>query len=490
MNKYEKEVEKQLLDNEKEILKELQKSYTEALANIKARISDLLNKSDELTPSQTYQLNFQRNLERQVSSIIDVLKNDINSNTNTYLTKMYEDSFIGTSYNLSKEYNFNTYLEINQTAVLEMVNKPIENMTFSERTNVNMNDFKKKIKSEISRGFATSRTYAEMSQSISLVAERSMYKAYRIARTEGLRVTSESKLDYAKKVKNKYGTDLVKQWDSTLDGKTRVEHQELDGQIKEIDECFECSGGKAKAPGLFGNPAMDCNCRCCLLQIPRWAIDHKFTKIDNEKTFNKNGEVNLIEGKDYNEYKKNYFKYLNNKNIDFSSLNLENLKDKQMKNDLIYLTKEYNTRLRSVSLHSRKEIKASGDVGLSGNMRLSTKQKTTYFHEFAHSITQTNLIKYDLGNDIDKLFWNEANKLFKEYKKEIRELSRNQPLKVYEIKISDYSLDNVDEFIAEGFARAKLDGTDALAKDYSFNNNILSPYAIKILNLIDKYYKK
>lgn len=251
MNKYEKEVEKKLLDNEKEILKELQKSYTEALADIKSRISDLLNKSDELTPSQIYQLNFQRNLERQVSSIIDVLKNDINSNTNTYLTKMYEDSFIGTSYNLSKEYNFNTYLEINQTAVLEIVNKPIENMTFSERTNVNMNDFKKKIKSEISRGFATSRTYAEMGQTISLVAEKSMYKAYRIARTEGLRIASESKLDYAQKVKNKYGADLIKQWDSTLDGKTRPEHQQLDGQIRELDEDFECSGGKAKAPRII-----------------------------------------------------------------------------------------------------------------------------------------------------------------------------------------------------------------------------------------------
>ncbi len=251
MNKYEKEIEKQLLDNEKEILKELQKSYTEALADIKARISDWLNKSDDLTQSQIYQLNFQRNLEKQVTSIIDVLKNDINSNTNTYLAKMYEDSFIGTSYNLLKEYNFNTYLEINQSAVLEMVNKPVEDMTFAERTDVNMNDFKKKIKSEISRGFATSRTYAEMSQSISLVAEKSMYKAYRIARTEGLRIASESKLDYAKKVKNKYGADLVKQWDSTLDGKTRPEHQQLDGQIKEIDEDFECSGGKAKAPRII-----------------------------------------------------------------------------------------------------------------------------------------------------------------------------------------------------------------------------------------------
>lgn len=49
-----------------------------------------------------------------------------------------------------------------------------------------------------------------------------------------------------------------------------------------------------------------------MLQIPRWAIDHKFTKIDNANQFNKNGEVNLIQGKDYNEYKKNYFKYLEN----------------------------------------------------------------------------------------------------------------------------------------------------------------------------------
>lgn len=251
MNKYEKEVEKQLLDNEKEILKELQKSYTGALSSIKTRINELLNKSDDLTQSQIYQLNFQRNLEKQVTAIIDVLKNDIKTNTNTYLAKMYEDGFIGTSYNLSKEYNLNTYLEINQAAVLEMVNKPIENMTFADRTDVNMNDFKKNVKSEISRGFATSRTYAEMSKSISLVAEKSLYKAYRIARSEGLRIQSESKLDYAKKVKNKYGADLVKQWDSTLDGKTRPEHQQLDGQIQEIDEDFECSGGKAKAPRII-----------------------------------------------------------------------------------------------------------------------------------------------------------------------------------------------------------------------------------------------
>lgn len=312
MNKYEKEVQKQLLDDEKKILKELEKTYTNALATIKARIKELKGKSDELTQSQIYQLEFQENLEKQVSAIIELLKQDITSKTNTYLVSAYENSFVGEAYNLSKTYNMETFIGIDQKAVLDSVNKSIDDMTFAQRTDVNMNDFKKSIKNEISRGFSTGMSYSEMARSISLVAERDMYKAYRIARTEGLRVQSESKLDYGNTLKEKYGADLVKEWDSTLDGVTRPEHQELDGQIKELDEDFECSGGKAQAPGLFGNPAMDCNCRCCMLQIPRWAVGIPLTKLDNANPFKDDGSVNLIDGKDYEEYKKNYFKYLNN----------------------------------------------------------------------------------------------------------------------------------------------------------------------------------
>lgn len=324
MNKYEKEVQKQLLDNEKQMLKELEETYTKALASIKKRISELQGKSDELTQSKVYQINFQKYLERQVTSILELLKNDINSNTNTYLAKMYEDGYIGTSYDFLKAYGLETVMPIDQKAVLDTVNKKVDDMTFAERTDVNMKEFKTSVKSEISRGFATSRTYAEIAQSISLVAESQMYKAYRIARTEGLRVVSQSKLNYAKSVKEKYGADLVKKWDSTLDGKTRPEHQQLDGQIRELDEDFECSGGKAQAPGMFGNPAMDCNCRCCLLQIPRWAVDVPLTKIDNANPFKENGEVNLIEAKDYSEYKKKYFKYLENDD----KITIDNLLDK------------------------------------------------------------------------------------------------------------------------------------------------------------------
>ena len=82
------------------------------------------------------------------------------------------------------------------------------------------------------------------------------------------------------------------------------------------------------------------------------------------------------------------------------------------------------------------------------------------------------------------------NKLFKNYKKEINYLQKNNPLKIYDIKISDYSLTNVDEFMAEGFARAMLEKTGEIAKDLAYNSEKMSPYAIKILDLINKYYKK
>lgn len=316
MNKYEKEVQKTLLNNEKEVLEELEKTYVKSLSTIKARISELMGKSDELTQSQIYQLRFQQNLEQQVSAIVELLKQDVKTKTNTYLTSVYENSFIGESYNLSKTYKMNTFVGINQNAVVKTVEKPIEKMTFADRTNVNMNDFKKAIKNEISRGFATSMSYSQMARNVSLVAEKNMYKAYRIARTEGLRVQSESKLDYNNSLKEKYGADLVKRWDSTLDGVTRPEHQELDGQIRELEEDFECSGGKAQAPGLFGDPAMDCNCRCCVTTLPRWAIDVPLTKLDNANPFKEDGNINLIDGKDYEEYKKNYYEYLNNKEND------------------------------------------------------------------------------------------------------------------------------------------------------------------------------
>lgn len=64
------------------------------------------------------------------------------------------------------------------------------------------------------------------------------------------------------------GESLTKKWNAILDGKERETHRRLHGTKILLDEYFETENGRATAPGLFGVPEEDCNCRC-LLTIER-----------------------------------------------------------------------------------------------------------------------------------------------------------------------------------------------------------------------------
>jgi uncharacterized protein with gpF-like domain len=124
-----------------------------------------------------------------------------------------------------------------------------------------------------------------------------------ITRTEGHRILSQSALDAQKKAVSK-GADLVKKWSAALDGNTRPNHRILDGQLKEIDEPFEVAGMKVEAPGMFGNPTEDCNCRCALQQRARWSLDEKELQVlkDRAKYFG------LDKTEDFERYKEKYLK--------------------------------------------------------------------------------------------------------------------------------------------------------------------------------------
>lgn len=317
MDKIQGEVEKTLLNHEKEAFKQLKSSYTNALADIKARVKILQSNIDDLQgidttgyteeqlkiyksqiQSKVYQLEYQKTLSKQVGSIVDVLKQDTISNVQGYLDKVYTDGYLGMQYYINKQ-GIPVTTPINPSEVVKVVNKKIEDMTFADRINVNMNDFKKTIRAEISRGIANGSSYKEIASMLSMVTGEDMYKSQRIVRTEGARVSSEAKLTSIRDMKEK-GADLVKVWDSTLDLKTRREHGLLDGQWVEVDESFKVSGYKVMGPGLFGDPAQDCNCRCVLLSVPRWDVDSSITKYDNEHD-------ELVEVKNYQDWKQGYY---------------------------------------------------------------------------------------------------------------------------------------------------------------------------------------
>ena len=302
MNKKQAEVEKQLLENEKEVLKKLKRNYIKALSDIQERIKVL--QSNEMTQSKIYQIQYQRNLEKQLKAIVDLLGSDNVKTINDYLIKQYQDSFIGILYNMQQNEGIPFIMPINQETVVKSITKKTEDYKISERIYKNTEQLKNTIQSEISRGISQGQLYTSIARNIKNYSEADLKKSYRIARTEGGRVQSEAKFDVMKRAKEN-GADVVKQWDSTIDSKTRMTHAQLDGQIRELEEPFEINGYKAMYPHDFGIAEEDINCRCCVLERARWAVkdETNLTKIVDGDT------VEFKNIKDYQDFKQKYLDF-------------------------------------------------------------------------------------------------------------------------------------------------------------------------------------
>lgn len=301
MNKRQKEVLKLSLQDEEAVLKELERNYTKALADIKRNIKEL--QANPLTQSKAYQLQFQKQLETQISAIVDVLSGNNFASIADYLNSSYLNGFIGNMYDLQGQ-GIPLIIPINQKQVLKAVQKTGDDIKLVNKVGVSTKELKKQVLSELQRGLATQLSYADIARNISAYGQASLGRSMNIARTEGHRVQNEARFDSMLAAKEK-GANIVKQWDSTLDGATRPEHAELDGQIVEIDEDFTVGGYSAPYPGAFGDPYMDCNCRCAVLQRARWAVagETSYQKWNNQ-------DGGFIKCTGFNDFKNQYLKSL------------------------------------------------------------------------------------------------------------------------------------------------------------------------------------
>lgn len=255
-----------------------------------------------------------------------------------YVDKIPEDGYIGIMYDLQKQ-GIPLTIPIDQkqaTKAIQLDSKLSNNLY--GRLSEDVSKLKTSVRAETSRGIENGSSWLDMAGKISKSMkntpfEKAINNSIRIARTEGHRIQNADTLDAQYKAKEK-GANVVKQWDATLDGATRDTHRQLDGQIKEVDEDFEVNGLRASAPGMFGDPAEDCNCRCSLLQKAKWALDDK----ELETLKDRAEYFGLDKSKDFEDYKE---KYLQASPI-FDSL-LENkpgsnISDKQRYEDTVTAT--------------------------------------------------------------------------------------------------------------------------------------------------------
>ena len=284
MNSRQLQVQRSLLKNEKAVIKQLERSYQDAIADIDKFILQLLARKDtENLQSIIYQIKYQEAIKKELESYLKVLHSKNFNTIDEYLKECYKQAHIGTLFDLQGQ-GVPLILPLNQEQIIKAVtlNSKLSAPLYNA-LGYNLDALKISVVQEISRGIAQELSYEEIARNLKNITNVDYNKSLRIAKTEGHRIQQEATYDVQKRAIQK-GADVVKQWDSTLDGKTRPTHRSLDGKIVGVDEYFKSeSGYKALYPGGFNVASEDCNCRCCLLQRAKWALsDEEFTKMNGE----------------------------------------------------------------------------------------------------------------------------------------------------------------------------------------------------------------
>ena len=261
MNKYQKQVQRALLNNEKAIIKILEECYSQALNDIMAKITELQARTDtQNLQSIIYQLDYQKALKTQISAILDQLHTNEFNSINDYLIKCYEDSFIGTLYDLQAQ-GVPLLFPINQDQVVKAItlNTKLSKPLY-DTLGIDIKELKRLIRAEISRGISQNYSYETIARNLKNSSGNSYNNSIRIARTEGHRISGEAT--------------------------------------------------QAMYPGGFGIASEDINCRCVSLQRAKWALsDEEFTKMNGET----NELVHFKNLNDYEEFKSKFWKWGENK---------------------------------------------------------------------------------------------------------------------------------------------------------------------------------
>ena len=249
MNKAQKEVQQLLLNDEKAVIQQLQKIYRKARQDCIKRLAALAGRTDmENIQTIGYQQKYQTAIKKQLDDILDALATGNYQTISEYLTKCYEDGFVGTLYDLQGQ-GIPLLSPINQEQVVRAIQHETKLSTgLYTRLGEDIQRLENSIRIEASRGIAAGDTWGVIANRIAngmnSPFKTSINNATRIARTEGHRIQERSAHDASVNAKN-CGADVVKQWDATLDDRTRNSHRILNGQIREIDEYFEVNGHRA-----------------------------------------------------------------------------------------------------------------------------------------------------------------------------------------------------------------------------------------------------
>jgi hypothetical protein len=236
------------------------------------RIHKRFVKDGEVTRTDFYTSTRYKAELRHIAEQIDSDYKQLYKDMQKLLQEQYIDNYLMTGYlfqmfasqeaeqHINMEYTIPSINTVNQ-AILN----PIKELTLSALLNNHRNEVIRKINIELAQGIQAGESYSTIAERFEKTLGFSRHKARTVARTEGSKVQTLSRLDSAAHAEQY--ADLTKLWNATLDNDVRRSHRILDDKEADEEGYFHYQGHKAQGPNLFGVPSLDINCRCQVLWL-------------------------------------------------------------------------------------------------------------------------------------------------------------------------------------------------------------------------------
>lgn len=270
---------------------EIYNFYKDTLKEMKAEIKDYLERYEELSFSKRLELENQFKRAGRIDEILSDLSGKTTQSVTDYARDELQLGYNGVWYAIEGAENVQLdFGMLPERYINELVTKKVDGKNFSTRLYQYRKELADRTTTALLSAAANGEGYRKVAKQIGELTEANYKQALRIARTEGNRVSSQAQqksLEQAKTI----GVNVKKKWLSTLDEKTRSSHQNLDGQVVDVEEYFiSDSGAKALQPGMFHVASEDCNCRCTVISVvngisPDLRKDNESKKIIKYKNY-------------------------------------------------------------------------------------------------------------------------------------------------------------------------------------------------------------
>lgn len=247
-----------------------------------------LTKEHEQNPelmSKVYQRRYQERLRTRLETSLAGLSDKNLKNTEEFLEASYQDAYIGANYSTIKE-GYDLFLPYDNKRMEQAIYHSPSGFKISAKNyEGDVDALRKNLQSTLSRGLSSGMDYSTISRLAASKMKMGYNNMKRIIATEGHRVQNESKMDCMRDARA-CGADILKEWSSVMDNRTRTRHSVLDGQIRELEDPFTALGADVMYPGGFGIASEDIHCRCCLLQRARKVLsEDKIRQLESYKEF-------------------------------------------------------------------------------------------------------------------------------------------------------------------------------------------------------------